>query len=661
MTTSRYVRLFVLLLAFIALDAALVSADSPGSLSVQQQSFILAQRANDYDRIIQLLKEGMDPDGEIPALQMTPLALAVLKKDVRLIEILADAGADLNREDHVSTAILTGQPEIAEALVQAGAGVTDQAKAYAALKGSGGDTSMQWLLGSGSDVGENADQGGRPKIEHVDIDTLESGARVSTGLYTGPCSGDLKDAWQPKPKPGQTGSVSATTTVFRTGLIDIAPAMTESDKGLMGVAGAMVTGIPDKFTVSKVSGCKPIELGVGEYTVVTYSMQDKWEWKCDEDLGANCLILYKDRQEGFPTVSRTVKYITVAADKLKDVEKPDKDKPRIVILEPLNKATNNNEFVFDESGRGKFVFEAIAEVTPAKYAGRVKWELDGVDFAKVRMTPLKGSKVEITVRGLPVQNSDFGEKTLKASIPGAHDTAQMRLFFPPAETNHPGEGKGETPNWHYYWRQGAVPHLDRFEYDPKLCKETKTVYGVADTQTGKLYICEKGADTYVGYRLRLRDKVEYTDILTGKTPPPVIRCSGKGGVHEIFFPKGTRGIETAARIVVHELKHLEVFNAAGRGVNDRDEDLLGASVDENGSLAFEYRKQSGICLSPVSPDTHRLSSQVAVGFDEQQGYFDKGDYELLSILAENDAAHKEALDWSECGKQWSNRSGCPGE
>jgi len=61
-----------------------------------------------------------------------------------------------------------------------------------------------------------------------------------------------------------------------------------------------------------------------------------------------------------------------------------------------------------------------------------------------------------TFTGLPQNNTDFGSKTVRLKYDGNEvANAQFEVFFMRDETNHPGNGAGNDPNWFYYWRLAA--------------------------------------------------------------------------------------------------------------------------------------------------------------------------------------------------------------
>ncbi|MEM1211738.1 MAG: ankyrin repeat domain-containing protein [Planctomycetota bacterium] len=85
-----------------------------------------AAEAGNVPAIRMLIEAGMAVDGTSPRLERTPLFLAVMKKRRAAIEVLIEAGADVNTQDQYGTSALAtaarqGDPQIVRLLIEAGA------------------------------------------------------------------------------------------------------------------------------------------------------------------------------------------------------------------------------------------------------------------------------------------------------------------------------------------------------------------------------------------------------------------------------------------------------------------------------------------------------------------------------------------------------------
>lgn len=73
-------------------------------------------------------------------------------------------------------------------------------------------------------------------------------------------------------------------------------------------------------------------------------------------------------------------------------------------------------------------------------------------------------KARVTFTGLPT-TSAFGAKEVAVSYKQQQvEVSTFEVFYLKKETNHPGAGSGETPNWFYYWNQTMAGDEDHVIY-----------------------------------------------------------------------------------------------------------------------------------------------------------------------------------------------------
>ena len=107
-----------------------------------------------------------------------------------------------------------------------------------------------------------------------------------------------------------------------------------------------------------------------------------------------------------------------------------------------------DKYVFTERTPGTLEIVLKAKARPKKYEKDIIWEIPDIGNFQKTIYPAsaKGSKVTVRYKGLPKQNSDFGEKTFKASIDKgnciATDTTKISVFFPRDTKNNP---RGKEP------------------------------------------------------------------------------------------------------------------------------------------------------------------------------------------------------------------------
>jgi hypothetical protein len=303
--------------------------------------------------------------------------------------------------------------------------------------------------------------------------------------------------------------------------------------------------------------------------------------------------------EGNVSIARTLSWTFVPLSKDQDV--------RITIIQPKP----DTQYIFGEKSSTQIIIEAKAKVEPAKYAGEVEWDVENIEGSQKTIDPLKGEQVRVIFNGLPAKSNQFGKKKITARVRGKEDQVTIKVFFRKDAKDNP---EGNYPNWFYYWRQGAVAGLERFAYEPG-----GSYY---DPATQKLVISDDAATSLIGGTIPLKKAVTKRDGT---------RCNVQTSI--VISP--TKGLDSVARVVAHELEHYQRFLEIGKK-GDHDDDRVPTST-ENVSL---------FCLDFQNPNTHNLNPKDGTA----------GDDELLAMAAEAQESKSKSrvkpnLDWACPGSQ----------
>ncbi len=277
----------------------------------------------------------------------------------------------------------------------------------------------------------------------------------------------------------------------------------------------------------------------------------------------------------------------------------------------------DSNHVFGSKVPAVLEIKAEAKVDPAKYEKEVTWEVQDIQGSRKTIKPEKGNKVTITFNKLPEKNDQFGLKKITAKVRGKQDQVTVKVFFAKDGRDNP---EGKYPNWFYYWRQGVVTGLERFQYERGG--------GSYDPKTGKLVIGDEAASSLPGGTVPLKNEVMKPD---GK------KCKVQGMIKIVQ----TEGADSVARVVTHELEHERLFKlTGGKRTGDQDQDGVPDAVElgELGSL---------FCLDPRNDNTHELKKP-------KDGA--SGDDELLAMFAEAKESEsksrvKRDKDWASPGSQ----------
>jgi len=293
---------------------------------------------------------------------------------------------------------------------------------------------------------------------------------------------------------------------------------------------------------------------------------------------------------------------------------------------------------------GTLTVVAEAQVSPPERARELKWEAPDIGEVKgkvqSRVVEPGHVRAEITYAKLPAQNASFGSKDVKARLSDQTDQKSFEVFFERDGKDHPaGQGQDAgTPNWFFYWKQGAVPELDRFEFT-----EDPVMGGGYSLENKRLCVTQSSPDTFPAQDVNLRTK---------------------DGAHSYHLVREkVKGIQAVAAVVRHELKHKELFDQVqwpgGKDPywkrdgtvdpdihpgNDYDEDSVPDGV-ETGSGSpwldpFQACTYANFTIGLFFPDPKDAPDTQAKQVEL------KGDNELLAIVAERKRVCREDQDWA---------------
>jgi hypothetical protein len=325
----------------------------------------------------------------------------------------------------------------------------------------------------------------------------------------------------------------------------------------------------------------------------------------------------------------------------------------------------NKEFAFGQTFDEKknLYFEGTAEADPQSYERNVyPWDVDNIEGSTKELkglgpnctsesdaTPVKGRCVVFRFKGLPKDNAQFGKKTITADIA---EPRHIKVFYKKFEKDNP---EGKDANWFYYWKQGAVPGLDKFKYvdpPPSDCATCSGWFNPPDVLVilDRSALCQD-ADTITLYeRLpgfvnpgSLVDIDERRDKIKSMEKDLLIRVFRTIEVEEL------KGVDKCHAKVLHELKHKWVYDSFNDAISS------GAKLDQDGDCLpdfWEVWTQALYQFDPLDPDTHFMRFQLA------GGYYWYGDEEVLCREAERNHAAVHELDWATPGKQSQNKDEC---
>jgi hypothetical protein len=264
----------------------------------------------------------------------------------------------------------------------------------------------------------------------------------------------------------------------------------------------------------------------------------------------------------------------------------------------ITKPKEDEQFVF--SGNEELDVWSEAEADPEDRNDSIQpWSIDPIEGSELKTEPDPpvGQTVLFRFSGLPDDNNQFGQKTIKA------DNARpvtIKAFF---SKRYEKEGK---PNWFRYWKQGAVPDMEDFEYD-----RTTSSYGYF-RRPNTLALGRRASKTCPGITITIKKpKLKFIIIPTLK------------------------GVDNCHSTVLHERMHKTIYEKYH---------LLPDSDGDGLPDAYEILTYLDYGFDNKNPDTHDMKRI-------SPSYASYGDQEVLCREAELGHSAKHELDWAFPGKQ----------
>ncbi|MCO5045616.1 MAG: lamin tail domain-containing protein [Kiritimatiellae bacterium] len=288
---------------------------------------------------------------------------------------------------------------------------------------------------------------------------------------------------------------------------------------------------------------------------------------------------------------------------------------------------------FDSASTGVCEVACIVKIRPdleivrSMLESNVQWLIDGVSGSTLSWEnggsgygianydlAFNDWREKAVFTSLPATNSSFGLKNVTVSV-GVLDlvsSGHTKVFFERDALNHPGVGSGTTPNWFYYWQQGAVGGgMSDF------------VYGGTNGDIRGQYV--SSTDTL--YLYSAAPEAKYTSTVTHKTNTNLIFSIGINA----------DGIDAVAGTVIHEKKH-QWIHQTWSTLPDTDGDGV---PDAQENIAPYY-------FSVNDADTYALASTI------HPTYATYGDNEFLCRQEEPGYVSDATKDWAYPGKQWTD-------
>ncbi|MBU1742900.1 MAG: hypothetical protein KKC37_15265 [Proteobacteria bacterium] len=284
---------------------------------------------------------------------------------------------------------------------------------------------------------------------------------------------------------------------------------------------------------------------------------------------------------------------------------------------------NGDKLAYGLGRPGKLRLTFIAQVTPKKYANKVRWTFPTIKGSQRKVTYPTGRKtfVRVTYTKLPPKNSAFGPKVVKARLEAGgcrvSDQRRFYVFYPLGERNNPA---GKYPNWFYYWRQtpAARPYGQRvrIEYGGTWFKGCKQRLVPAIFHPGwaykTLHVCDLSRDNF---------RLDY----------PLIN---RYWVNKFKGFLTARYIDVFALAVIHEYVHQRCYHAwrAGKTIIDNDQDGIPDGVE------------LGMKFSPKKFQTYYPQKLSKIGGDEEWLAYEE--------MGRHNPGQFKKHDWAAPGSQW---------
>ena len=307
-----------------------------------------------------------------------------------------------------------------------------------------------------------------------------------------------------------------------------------------------------------------------------------------------------------------------------------RDPIELTIINPKNKA----RYVYG-SVEDTLVLRLEARTKPEQYADTVEWtvpEISGVE-RKIYQGSLKGRKIDVEYKNLPKENSQFGKKTVTATLKigacTATDTREVQFFYPRDTKNNP---ERKYYNWFYYWKQtpaarpfGQTVNIEFGGTQFDACKDFHVPAMFKQAYMYKtIHVCDLTAKLDNKFSIRF----------------PLIKRSNPA-THTTKNYRTTTHIDSFAVIVRHEFIHFNAYHTWREGktiqqMNAEDTDQDGIPDSLEAGMGFTVGKFQTYWGD--DPDWKRMG----------------GDEEILAYESMYDyaAGTYDAYDWGKPGKNW---------
>ena len=310
--------------------------------------------------------------------------------------------------------------------------------------------------------------------------------------------------------------------------------------------------------------------------------------------------------------------------------------------------SSGRKHVFSDGNPGELGLKYHAVVTPPEYAASVVWSVPDIGDSSLSIEPTtkRGEDISLIYSGLPMKNSDFGEKWLKASLKiddcEISEQESFQVFFPARPSNNPNTDD-TLPNWFYYWAQSPAGQIGDFVTPIMIYAENHN-----DCSTGNPAFFNES---------RPKD-INICDLANLPTGPftinyPVI--SSTPPYYPLRANRTAEYIDTFASAVVHEFEHLKAAwhrkHAAIPTDADNDGlvDLMEPQLNFNPAktvthLAAMETEIWGWATNPVKTQKFIDTMRDVIKWDEEWlAYEVQGQYVLGTY---------RKYDWAYPGSQW---------
>jgi len=312
-------------------------------------------------------------------------------------------------------------------------------------------------------------------------------------------------------------------------------------------------------------------------------------------------------------------------------------KPQIHITTPESPYSHTEILTYDEAVPGvlQFTAEAKTRDTWSDALDDLVWTFPEIEGSDLTTDPedKRGRRIEVTYTGLPADNAQFGRKEIIAefeteTLCDDPPPAKVGFFYDRDAENNPD---GDVPNWFYYWSQTsaaqALPDFVSMRYDP--------AGGGRDED-----------DWLLGYYTW--GETPYSDAAhTFFICPPACEADVRIWPGRPDLTDPTDGIDTFARVVLHELQHLLDYHEWWAAGDDPEEWGYEWHYDED--------KDEMVVTDPRDRDGDRMPDLI-----EPSHGCDPTKYSTFGRMVGRDSevtARRAEWNWligSADGEDWAN-------